>query len=57
MNVYRQAADAYRAGHAAAQAGGPRRNPYDGNAATALERVLSQMWARGYSRGNRMNAL
>ena len=44
---------AYRDGEATAQAGEPRRNPWRGDAETAVERVLAIMWARGYSAGNR----
>lgn len=52
MSAYQEAAAAYRAGYASARAREPRRNPYNGLGSTARERVLSQMWARGYSRGN-----
>jgi hypothetical protein len=45
-------AAAYRAGREAARNRKPRRNPYDGNAEKASERVLSIMWARGYTAGN-----
>lgn len=54
MSAYQQAADAYRAGRAAARTREPRRNPYRGDAPTALERVLARMWARGFSAGNPM---
>jgi len=53
-SLYGRMADAYRAGRGAAQAGLRRRNPYDGNADQAVERVLCKMWARGYSAGNPM---
>lgn len=54
MSTYQQAAAAYRAGYAAARSRAPRRNPHDGLSAVALERVLAIMWARGFSRGNRV---
>jgi hypothetical protein len=54
MTIYRQASLAYLAGRDAAVAGRPHRNPYNGNAETAVERVLSITWARGYSAGNPM---
>lgn len=50
----RRMVDAYRAGRQCAESGQPRRNPFDGAADTAEERVLSVMWARGYSAGNPM---
>lgn len=43
---------AYRDGIDAAQARKPRINPHDGASASTEERVLSVMWARGYSKGN-----
>lgn len=57
MSFHEKATAAYHAGYAAARSAAPRRNPYDGNAPTALERQLAQMWARGYSAGNPMNEL
>lgn len=54
MSAYQQAAAAYRAGLASARNRELRRNPWPGNAPDALTRVLSVMWARGYSRGNPM---
>lgn len=53
-SVHRQMAGAYRAGLRAARARQGRRNPFDGNAADRLTRILSIMWARGYSYGNPM---
>lgn len=52
--IYGRMSDAYRAGEAAAIEGKRFRNPYNGNAETAVERVLSVMWCRGYSAGNPM---
>lgn len=43
---------AHQAGRDTATDKRPRVNPYDGSAATAVERVLAVMWARGYSAGN-----
>jgi hypothetical protein len=54
VSAYAKASAAYRAGLASARGRERRRNPYRGTADTALERVLSVMWARGYSRGNPM---
>ena len=45
---------AFKDGRATAQDGEPRVNPWSGMAETAAERVLSKMWARGYSAGNPM---
>lgn len=55
MSAYAKASAAYRAGLASARARERRRNPYRGTSPDALERVLSIMWARGYSRGNPMS--
>lgn len=44
--------EAFHAGRAAAEAGEPRDNPHPSDADTAVARMLSVMWARGYSRGN-----
>ena len=52
FGLYKRMGEAYRAGQFAAVAGVRRHNPYNGNAETAVERVLSVMWARGYSAGN-----
>ncbi|MFR9803137.1 hypothetical protein ACL02T_12640 [Pseudonocardia sp. RS010] len=43
---------AHRDGEATAQAREPRRNPWRGDAETAVERVLAVMWAKGFSAGN-----
>ena len=45
-------AAAYRDGRDTARGRQPRRNPWDGTAPDAVTRVLSRMWARGYSAGN-----
>ena len=48
-------AAAYRAGHAAGQAG--RRvitNPHDPRSSDPVQRVLAKMWVRGHSEGNPM---
>jgi hypothetical protein len=47
-----QAAAAYKDGYATAHNREPRRNPHDGAASTAVERVLAVMWARGFTAGN-----
>lgn len=52
--VEARAAAAYADGKATAAAGEPRRIPFDGDAASAVERVCAVMWARGYSAGNPM---
>ena len=56
MRFEQRMAAAYLAGRSSAVAGQRRRNPYDGNAATAVERVLSRNWTRGYSAGNPFRA-
>lgn len=48
-------AAAYRDGRDTARGGERRVNPWDGRAEAAVERVLSVMWANGYSRGNPMS--
>jgi hypothetical protein len=45
-------AAAYKDGYATARARETRRNPHDGLSGSPVERVLSVMWARGYSAGN-----
>ncbi|MCO7195393.1 hypothetical protein [Pseudonocardia sp. McavD-2-B] len=45
---------AYRDGRATALAREPRVNPWHGRSDSSVERVLSKMWARGYSAGNPM---
>jgi hypothetical protein len=55
--IERRIVEAYRAGEQAARDRRPFRNPWRGDAPTARERVLSIMWARGYSDGNPMPVL
>lgn len=43
---------AYQAGHDAATGKQRRNNPHDGLSPVTETRVLSVMWARGYSAGN-----
>ena len=52
--IERRASAAHRDGRATAQAGEARRNPWSGISPDARERVLSAMWARGFSAGNTM---
>ncbi len=47
-----RAAAARRDGERTALDRAPRVNPWRGDAPTATERVLSIMWAKGYSAGN-----
>lgn len=54
--IYGEMSRAYRAGRDTAITGQPRRNPHNGNADTARERVLSVIWARGYQAGDPFRA-
>lgn len=55
--IERRMSAAHRDGRATAEAGEPRRNPWSGVALDARKRVLSTIWARGYSAGNPMTVL